>query len=803
MKLWHRLLLYVAIAYGMIVPWLEKAFAQTQPVADTDSARERFVRTVPPGFEDFAETETITVPVVLNGVKIGEAEATINLTTLTLSDPGRVVALVPDITARAEVIAALSGQLPLRADLACGDAPTARCGQLAPEVAGIIYDRAADRLLLFVNPDLRRFTARLGRIQPTQSEPGLVGGSSLFFSGDGGGRDVSYTLNLNATAGVGHRHVLARGSTSPGRTELDALAYRAVRNGTEVRAGLFESGVSQFRANNRLIGFRLGSTLDDLDNAAAYDTPLVLALTEPARIEVFAGDRLIGSARYPAGSVRIDTSGFPGGAYPIRLRINEGGSVREEERLFSRDSAFPPLGAAQSFVAFGARRAAAGFGSASQERGLEMQLGHRRSFAGGLGFGGALFVREDSAAIEAGAARTFSGGQVSAAVLYSSLGEVAGSAATRVQFGPWRSSFDLRYVQPRRDQADPPHLIGSDRSLQASFSAGRQIGAASLSLFGSWRDSDRGGSSWNAEPSLDLPFRFASASGSVRFSSSLSDTENQTRIELSFRRGAFGGGSLTSRAGLRQGGRGGALAEFGFQNTLRVAASQANVGLRWRTDPGREEIGANSRLSTAVGSVNLDLTQDLNQGRSTYSGSAETGFALTRAGPAFGPNARNDAAIVFVNRSRSEDATTTALVNGARVARLAPQTRRMHGAQGFRALSAALIPADGAAVAGGQRPVEARLFPGTVVLVETELVDIAAVFGRLLDRSGQPISGAWLDSGLANAQTDDGGWFQLDAAAGARVQVRPRGAVACSFALDVTEGAERAKVIPVGDVRCE
>lgn len=785
---------------GRILASVALIAAQTLSAAPTGSPQVQ--RSAPPGFEDLTSVESGPVPIVLDGLQIGEAEARVDLSTLRFTDPAAVAALVPDLAQPEAVAAALSGPLPLRADLACEDNAARRCGYLAPQVAGIIYDRLAGQVRLFVNPDQRRFTARLGRIRPAAIQPGVVGGANLFFSGDSGGGQTRYTLNLNAAAGAGHRHLLVRGSVSPDRSDLDALAYRTVRDGDEFRLGLFEGSSSQFRSNERLMGLRWGSTLDDLKDRDAYDAPLVVALVAPARIEVFAGERLIGSARYPAGSVRIDTSGFPAGAYVVRLRIDEGGKVREEERFFSREMSFPPFGAPQSFIAVGMRRSAAGFSSTQDDLGAELQLGRRQTLGAGLGVGGSLYVREDSVALEASTTRAFAGGQVGGGLLLSSKGELGLSVSPRVEFRRWNLSLDMRHVRPGGSGADR-HLIGTDRYTQASVSASRRFGEAGFNLFGSWRDGSRGGSSWSAQPSFDMPMSLFGARGSLRLSASLSGDDRQARIEFNLSSSPWRGGSLTTRAGYRQDGSPGALGEASLQHSLERGGTTGSVGARLRVDPGQQEFGTNGRMSSSIGSVNLDINRDLQRNRSSYFGSMDSGFALTRSGLAFGRTSRNEAAVMFINRSRSADAEATALVDGSKVTQVAPRSRRMYGASAFKSVSVALIPANGAAVATAQRPVLAGLFPGTVAVIDADFVEVTAVYGRLVDSEGRSIPGVWLDSGLGQAQTDPDGWFQVDVAGDSSVPVRLTDGSRCSVRLQGLDGQrKRSSLTPVGDVVC-
>lgn len=758
-------------------------------------------RTAPPGFEDLAATEVEMFPILLGGTQVGQAEARVDLAALTFTDPAAVAALVPDLADPGAVVAALSGALPLRAELACDESGTKGCGYLAPKVAGIIFDRTARQVRLFINPEQRRFTGRLDRLHPAAIAPGLIGGANLFFSGDADGGTPTYTLNLNATAGMGHRHLLSRGSLTRDRGNLDTLAYRAVRDGDELRIGLFEGATSQFRGNERLVGLRWGSTLDDLADRGAYDAPLVVALVAPARIDVFAGDRLIGSARYPAGAVRIDTSGFPGGAYPVRLRIDEGGAVREEERFFSRELGYPPFGAPQSFIAIGMRRSPAGFTAQREGMGAELQLGRRQTLGAGFGAGGSLFLREDSVALEAGATRAFKAAQVSAGLFYSSKGELGASLGQRTEVGPWSLSLDLRYAQPTGDDGSH-HMLGTDTYTQANLSVNRRFGKAMFSMFGYWRDSSQGGGSWSAMPSVDLPVTLFGSSGTLRFSASLGPGDTQARIEFNLTRSPWRGGSLTTRAGYAHDNNPGALGEVALQQSVQRGETQGNLGLKMRADPSRQELGLNSRLSAPVAALGLDFNRDLQSGRTTYFGSLDAGMALTRGGMAFGQSSRSDAAVVFSNRSRSREASGLAIVDGANVAKVAPGSRRMYGASSFKKVSASLIPVGGIAVATAQRPVLAGLFPGTVALIDADFVQVTAAYGRLVDRDGKPVADAWIDSGLAQAQTDADGWFQIDAAAGAEVQARLADRKRCRFEVKGAAGGTRRDLLALGEVVC-
>ncbi|EAU4779099.1 hypothetical protein EA026_23115, partial [Salmonella enterica subsp. enterica serovar Minnesota] len=88
-------------------------------------------------------------------------------------------------------------------------------------------------------------------------------------------------------------------------------------------------------------GIRLGSTSayvnTNLDNNT-NSSPLTVMLAQAARVDVYRGERLLGTSYMDAGIHDIDTHTFPAGAYPVTLKVYENGRLLRQETQFFENS---------------------------------------------------------------------------------------------------------------------------------------------------------------------------------------------------------------------------------------------------------------------------------------------------------------------------------------------------------------------------------------------------------------------------------------------------------------------------------
>jgi hypothetical protein len=759
---------------------------------------------VPEGFENLVAARRLEVAVIFNKVQIGAVDATVDLESITFADAAAVAALVPQLADRSRIANALSGPLPLHAGLVCGELARAGCGQLTPEIAAVIYDSSSEAVQLFVNPSLRIWSADLERLQPHGSEPALLGKLTLNISDQGDLSEPVYSLGLNTVAGSGPTHIRMQTLLRNERTDLQQLHVRRVANGHEQVAGLFNAGHGSFLPPERLLGVRLGATLDDLPaDAGAYDIPIIIGLTSPATIDALLGETLIAAARYPAGEARIDTSTFPSGAYTVRLRIMEAGRERIEERFFARGTAFPPLGAPQTSLALGTRYPSVGFARPGlDERTASLQVNHRRRLSHRFGLGGSLHARENGFAAEADLGFIHDTMQWSNSILGASSGELAYASTLRLQTGRWRLFGDVRHFLAADAQGplDKQRFLGVSESFwQTTLSAGRRFGRAHLQAVAHWRRAAGGSESWSIQPSLDLPFKVLGWQLGLRITADVGPERNGVRLELAT---PGLGHNVNARAGAQvlQKQRLTPLYEAGISEHWRpTPETELQTELKWLQD-GRQSLAGSAQMRTGRGSMFVSLQSDLDTGQRSYFGNAQSAFAWTRAGLALTTPAPGEAAVVYVNNSQSHASPADALLSNVRIGTLEPRQTRIQPVPAFRKVAVGMLPARGASLSGDSRNRETTLFPGTVAVVATQFVHIAAAFGQLLELDGTPIGGALLTGAHGYGASDADGYFQLDVAAEEQVSVRRPDGTACRFKLAVPSAD--AAIIDAGPIKC-
>ena len=130
--------------------------------SSTVNAAGNFAMSIPRGFEDMAAERETVLDVYFGGAKLGEARAAIKPGFVHFDDAQAVAQLIPEVTDRAALAAALSGSLPSNAGRACSSAGRNDCGQLLPATVGVILDEERFRVDVFLNPSLLQ-APELGR----------------------------------------------------------------------------------------------------------------------------------------------------------------------------------------------------------------------------------------------------------------------------------------------------------------------------------------------------------------------------------------------------------------------------------------------------------------------------------------------------------------------------------------------------------------------------------------------------------------------------------------------------------------
>ena len=191
------------------------------------------------------------------------------------------------------------------------------CGNLEPDVAGVIFDADRFRVDIFVNPDLLDpQLAQPERFQPAP-QAGFSGLETLSAAVAGSTSDDtdfalrSYSLMAYDTG----RSPAGTSVSSADNANLDVLAAEADRQDWRYTGGLYRTALSSLLGERRLLGAGAGSTTDTrLDREQIGGSPIIVFLPTRAQVEIFREGRLLSSQSYPAGNHVLDTTALPEGA---------------------------------------------------------------------------------------------------------------------------------------------------------------------------------------------------------------------------------------------------------------------------------------------------------------------------------------------------------------------------------------------------------------------------------------------------------------------------------------------------------
>ncbi|MBW6526470.1 TcfC E-set like domain-containing protein [Sphingomonas sp. RHCKR7] len=787
-----------------------------------DAAPPQVTAAMPAEFAALAATQHTVVDVYVADRRIGQYAAEVGLAEVRLLDPAAVAAAIPDLLDHALVAAALTPPLAVGARPRCDD--TSGCVAAARARVAASYDPAAFRLTLALDPRLLAVRGEEARyLEDADAAPSAVDTIGVALAG-GGGLGASYAIRNRLVAGRGAVHLLSDTSLSSwdgGR--LDTLAAEVDRRDLRLRGGLFYAPGADLVGRRRILGVGVATQFDTrADRVALSGTPLVVFLPQRSRVDVYVQGRLVSSQTYESGNQALDTSGLADGSYPVELRVQEaGGATRVEQRFFTKSAALAPAGRvvfdAQLGVLTRDRQDRAG------ERVAIATGGARGRFGAHLAWDASAMVTRDNALVEGGLSLLTATAQARVALLGSRRGDRGVAAQLSSSGGsPLSYSLDVRHVR----SADGTALIAADDA------------ARDMTPLMPARD-DRTGSSYTqmlGSLSYSLPraqlglsgYLFRTAGRGASYSvgpSARWSVLQRDRLQLSLtgqyartQRGdavAFGvqlqllgpRAALSTALGVQRGAGGDTR---GLSPAIETAASlHRDDALGGAVDAGalvqRGAAGTIVQLSgerrSALGMAALNLT-----GRSGAMGSglqygltAQTSFAVTRRGLGLGAEGQNDS-LIAVTVGGDPRATFELLVDDAVRGTLRGGQRLTLAVQPYRRYKVRLRAIATELIAFDTRPRTIDVFPGSVAALDWKVRSVRAMFGRLVDRGGLPIADADITADDAIAATDSNGYFQIQAAADARLAARTGAGLACTAHL--TAALPTTTYTRLGDVAC-
>ena len=759
---------------------------------------------------DFASLEgprDLLMDLYVGGHRLGEVHVVSERGTIRFRDPAAAARLVPNVAEPGALLAALGGALDGHGELVCGKLNNNACGAINTDTAAIIADEDQLRIDLFVGARLLKTVAvgATGFLPAPTSGPSLAAALGLAMSGTSD-KSPLYHLQSRNVLGWGAGRVRSNVALASGFGLLvDDLVAEFDRPDQRFSGGLLWAPGNDFTGERRVLGLGFETQLDTrADKERLQGTPLTLFLRQPARVEILVDGRLVDARYYDAGNTLLDTATLPAGSYNLLLRIQEGGGpVREERRFFVRSADMAPLGRPLFHAAAGlladSRRgrpvsldkqiyyAAGANVRLSQRIGVEGSVtGTRRKLLGQAG----LFLATRVVRMRAAALRSTDGD--GGALLQLGSGDLG-----RLQF-----TLDLRRVNSRSGQPLLPQtqtgesfggaaasreqpLLGSYTQLTGNV--GLQLGRLDLQVTGYFRGGEGPARDFSVGPNLawrlvQLPaMQFTLLADAQKTSGGMS--------------GFFGVRLLMVRGGVSTISSGGTNLST-RQGSRATRRSVGTTTVQWDTQPwedsrlalaaglNRETVGTSvqgsATLQSRLGTARADVSRRFG-GSTGYALSLQSGGAVTGRSVSLGGRELGESALVATVRGRA--GAFELLVDGVPRGRLRGGGSLPLYLSPYRTYQVQLRPLDSGAIDFDPAPRTVTLYPGNVEHAVWDAQKLLTLFGRLVDKAGQPLAGARLDGGTAGDVSGPDGWFQLDGRAARQLAfTRPDG-TRCSIPL--------------------
>lgn len=788
--------------------------AWIQPVQAKEAHTLAILVGEPEGFSNLTENQTLLVDIYFGGERRGEAKIIAAPGSVSFLEPEALLALLPELTDKAAVEAALlAGNLPANAALACSlTSDPAKCGELSPDVVGVILDRNHFRLDVFLNP---RFLAVQDAIADAYlPEPdgdlAMIHTLGAVLSGELGKGSSYYNFQDSIVIGNGERRLRADLSyASQLGFGAERIALEWDRPGMRYSGGALWAPGNDISGRRKLLGGGIETQIDTrLDKDVLLGSPVVVYLQQRARVDILRDGRVLSSAIYEAGNQQLDTSTLPDGAYEIALRIEEPGQpVREERRFFNKSRRVPSEGRTD-FYAFAGMLI-----DGAESRSLDVS--NHPYFQGGLAhrlnkswvIEGGVEATDDTASAELAAMFLTDIVQVRAAAVanisgtYGGVLQIMSGDNSRLNF-----NFDLRRIEA--DEAEGGSIPGSAPGLPGSLwqnGSYSQIGGvvsyslANIRFLGTffYRDDPAQEARYSVGPAIEWdvlqkgPFLLTMRGDAT---ATERGTSGFAGVSLRFLGART---SLTGLAGARASGMTGDDLGEGPVGALSAAWSplvsggELSLGAGLEHQPNRDNFVATTefrhRLATAAG----DLVHSDGQGSAVtqYSlGLQTTIVAGAGAVQVAGKTTTESMIVARVKGANKDDRfdvfvdeQIAGTINGAQPFTLALPPYRAYAVR-IRPTGEGLLAYDSSARA-------VSLFPGTVTNLAWVVSPVTIKFGRLTAPDGSPVRGASITGKGIWSETDDSGYFQVEAPDNADLEVT------------LSDGRTYAMTLPIGEAR--
>ena len=788
----------------------------------------------PPGFSALTEMQSAVADVYSGGKRIGEAKVTFQPGRLTLADPAKLVALLPDLANAPAVLTALSAaNLPSNSGLVCTPAANpAACGRLAPPIAGIIFDQDRFRIDVFVNPEMITVKEAVARQYVQRPEAGLtvVNAIGAVMSGSSQGPRF-YNVQNNLIIGDADRRLRAEFAYATGfGVQADRLVMEIDRPERRYLAGAFWAPGTDLIGRRKMLGIGIESQIDTrLDKDELWGSPLVVFLGQRARVDIVRDGRVLTSRIYDAGNQSLDTRGLPNGAYEVTLQIEEaGGSKRRRTAIFLQEPDHCS-GRSEDFLRLcrGARRRQPTILHCADRHALfPGRCGAAADTASGPGRHRARDRSRCSGRsrrlfpLVAGAGQAGSYRLVARAIWRPAAAGLARQLALCVQFrfaanNAWQNAAAGRpsarafWTRHFTGSADATMPLARNSFSQVSGSLSYNLHNARFGFAASYRREKNQPANYSYGPSASWEFL---RRGQLRMS------VNGDLAITSQGRSGFAGVSLqllgarssvSADAGMRSTGNQGEPRRSGGVGSVRgswkeefFAGAELDVAAGHNHDLERDAVNASTELRSEQFSLQGDVNHTLGPaGNPTqYSLGIQTTIGLGRGGIAFKGRDQNDSMVLVRVAGAGPQDRFEVLVNDSVAGTVHGSGSTAVAVPAYRQYEFRIRQTDGDLLHYDGSVRRVGLYPGNVTRLSWTARKVTAMFGRLLLESGEPVRLASVTNPAGIGETDDHGYFQIEGEIGSAIDVAMSDGRSCRVALP--QVLQQEGYAPLGTLHC-
>ena len=799
----------------------------SNPAAGSENSNISYA--APDGFADLSIEQIGVVDVYYGGKLLGDARVRISPGSVVFDEPHNIVAMLPALNINSVAQRQMwDAAFKTHSDLACGRiSDDNSCGRMVTNSIALIFDKNRQKIDFFIAEKLLATPYEAEPKYLTEPTPGVSVVNSI--SGL-----VSGSMDSDPAFSIQNRFLLAdRGrrfradfiySDRIG-AELEEAVLEIDRPGYRYSAGTFWVDGSNIYGRAKILGAGLQTQLDTRsDRELAYGTPIIVYLDQQSRVSIIRDGRLISSRLYDAGSQHLETSGLADGSYEVVLQIAPvSGSVREERRFFSKDRSIPTMGELSLSVFGGVlmnKRRSNGL-TVTDTPFAQASIGIRESKS--IALEATALATNGIGIAETGAYLL----SKAATVKMSAMTATDGSYGAMLQINSAGNSdfnynFDLRHIQAASPQAlnsgldiiRPTFLTAnstftSGTISQASGTVSFNLHNAQLLGAASYRQNENGQINYSIGPSVRWDF-YQDAKLRLTLNGDMVFTDRGESAFLGMSLQVLGGRtSLSSSAGIRR-------SSFDVKDTNSVAVgslygswhnnSTADQDIRFSAGVSRELNQSSASVATDIRTSNFHVTGDLSHG--TFSGQRSTqygaGFATTISANGrsleFDGRATSDSiVIVRLNGAKSTDVFDV-ILDGMEVGKVYSDQSFTLALPTYNKYSVRIRPSEGGLVYYDGTSREFSVYPGSVVSLDWDIKPIKVIFGRLVSHSGAPFANASLTAEGGISQTDDHGYFQIEATIGSVLNVVLPDGIAYEAKMPASLGGSQFQKI--GNITC-